>query len=252
MTATPEQITASKAAYDAAQTAQQVAKKIVDDLKAAHAGTVSAYETAKALCDALKPATQVAVAKLKRAEADVTLARAEWHALAPAEAKAENSQKKGFGNAALLVAVKALLADKPDGATNQSIYDGLMAAGVTMAGADPRGNLNSYLSRWGAAGALLDKGSGKWGMPTAAPSFLGVPAVPDAAAPSFLSNPPVSGENVSIVGDILGKDFPGVEPLNEAGFTTKDELAGKTQEDLVAIPGIGAKTAEKILAALAA
>jgi DNA uptake protein ComE-like DNA-binding protein len=51
--------------------------------------------------------------------------------------------------------------------------------------------------------------------------------------------------------DVLGEDFPGVEALTEAGITTRTELAGATKESLVAIPGIGAKTADKILAALA-
>jgi hypothetical protein len=46
----------------------------------------------------------------------------------------------------------------------QDIYDGLVAAGVEMAGADPRSNLTSYLSRWGTAGSLVDKGTGKWGV----------------------------------------------------------------------------------------
>jgi hypothetical protein len=268
MTVSPEQVAAAKANYEKAVAAQQAAKAIVDNLKATSADTVIAYEKAKAAYDALKPNQQLAKAKLDRANADVTIARTELQALDP---KAFPSTK-GAGNSVLLGHVKAYLADKPEGATNQDIYDGLVAAGVEMAGADPRANLTSYLSRWGSAGSLVDKGTGKWGVAPAAPGFLTPPAAeappaPPAEAPGFLA-PPVAApeapaapaeapgflappaEGTPAVTDALGEDFPGVEALADAGITTRSGLAGKTAADLVAIPGIGAKTAEKILAAV--
>lgn len=182
-------------------------------------------------------------------------------------AAAENAAKKGTGNAALLVHVNAFLADKPNGASNAEIYDGLVSAGVEMAGADPRSNLNSYLARWGTAGALESKGVGVWAAksvtPAAPPSFLvsdsngnaahidtgpngTLVTDPDTNAPSFLGTPveqPVS--------DTLTEDFPGYEPLKDAGYTTRASLTGATEDSLMQIAGIGKATAGKIVAAFA-
>lgn len=280
----PEQIAAAKAVYDGALTAQQAAKAIIDSLKASSADTVITYERAKAAFDALKPSQALAAAKLKRAEADVTIARAEWQAIAPKEAAAENAGKKGTVNKELLTHVTAFLATKTDGATNQEIFDALLSAGVEMAGEKARENLNSYLSRWASAGSLVSNGAGKYGVvppsflvapiettqsftpmpslitpsepvtPTPVPAFAApIPPVEPVVAPSFLAPvEPTTPVEPAVVSDVLGDDFPGAEALAEAGLNTRESLTGKTAADLVAIPGIGAKTADKILAALAA
>lgn len=260
MTITLEQIAAAKLAYEQAQEAHKVAAKLVTDLVTSHASTVKAYQDAKAAHDALRPATEIAKAKLKMAEGAVTVTRAEYQAVAPKEVAAENAAKKGTGNAALLTAVNTFLAGK-ESATNAEIYDGLVSAGVEMAGADPRSNLNSYLARWGTAGALESKGVGVWAAKTitpaapqtSAPSFLTPPSEPtteqpQTTAPAFLA----PSTEQAPASDDLPTDFPMVEALKEAGYTTKASLSGKTVEELVQIPGIGAKSAEKIVAALAA
>ena len=234
MIVTPEQIAAAKATYEGAMTAVQAAKAIVDNLKATSADTVISYERAKAAYDALKPNQVVAKARLARAKADVTIARAEYQAVDPKEVAADNASRKGTPNKELLTHVQAFLSTKPKGATNQEIFDGLLSAGTEMAGDNARANLNSYLSRWASAGSLISKGPGSWGaVPTVPPTFLTpealvqqappfVPAVPFAVtapvepAPSFLA--PV--QVVMASDEILGEDFPGVEPLTEAGLTS--------------------------------
>ena len=201
-------------------------------IAAAHAAKVEAI----AVIAKAKPS-------IMRAEAAVSFAKANLMEFGPI------ANTKGTSNGALLAAVTAFLATRPDGATNQEVFDSLLSSGVEMAGADPRANMNSYLSRWASAGSLVSKGTGKWGAVTVAapPSFLAAPpAVVEQVAPGFLTNP-----DEQVVYDILGEDFPGVEALAEAGITTLASLAGSTKESLVAIPGIGAKTADKILAALA-
>lgn len=282
MTVTPEQIAQAKATYEQALEVEKAAGKIVGDLAASTAETVRIYHEAKAAFDALKPSQQLAKAKLDRAAADVKIARAEYQALAPKEVAAENAARKGTGNKELLGHVTAFLATKPDGATNTEIYDALLSAGVEMAGADPRANLTSYLSRWGSAGSIVSKGTGKWGVgapvapvapapsfvpvappapPIEQPAFVPAPVAPVELQPAFVPAPPaeqpVAPSFVPVAPAptepvVLTADFPGFEPLTAAGFTTLASLAGKTAEELTAIPGIGAKTADKILAALAA
>lgn len=241
----------AKAAYEAAQTARDAAKKKLEDLKAGHEGVVKAFKDAKAAYDALSPATTVAKAELQKADADVTLTRAAYAALAPKEVAAE-SKAKGAGNAALLAAVVKVLADKPEGLSNDQIFDAVKAQGLELAGAKPRDNFNAYLSRWGTAGQIVNLGVGKWGpvtaTPPAAPGFLTPPA--DANQP-VEQTPPAPGFLAPPASDDLTAEFPGFEPLRDAGYTTKASLAGKSAEDLTAIAGIGAKTAGRILEALA-
>lgn len=236
-TMTPEQ---AKAAYEAAKQVEANAKQAYDSIKASQEPTVKAYEAAKQTYDNLKPAMQLAKAQVQKAAADVTITFSIWKALAPKEAA--EVVKKGPGNGALLASVVAVLTGKPDGLTNDEIFTGLQAAGVAMAGENPRDNLNAYLSRWGAvkAGGLVSAGTGKWKLESAV-----------AAPPAFLNSAPSATEpDEDFPG--LGEDFPGYEPLKAAGITTKDALVGKTKDELTAIAGIGAKTADKILEALAA
>lgn len=62
-----------------------------------------------------------------------------------------------------------------------------------------------------------------------------------ATLPDFLGG--------GVVSD-LQPDFPGRAPLIEAGLNTWASLQGKTKADLVALPGIGDKTADAIIKAL--
>lgn len=50
----------------------------------------------------------------------------------------------------------------------------------------------------------------------------------------------------------LSEDFPGRELLEAAGIVTVEQLADKTRDELIALKGIGATTADRILAAIAA
>jgi DNA uptake protein ComE-like DNA-binding protein len=50
---------------------------------------------------------------------------------------------------------------------------------------------------------------------------------------------------------VLTEDFPGYPALVKAKLTTYASLEGKSREDLIAIPYVGDKTADEILAALA-
>lgn len=47
----------------------------------------------------------------------------------------------------------------------------------------------------------------------------------------------------------LPEDFPGRAALNEAGHRTRNDIAGFSEEELTAIPGIGPATAKKIVEA---
>lgn len=247
-----EQIVLAKANYEKAQEAQAAAKKAVEDLKASQDPVAKAYEQAKAAFNALRPALDRAKALLDRANAEVKIAQGDLKALDP---KALPTVEKGASNKAILEVVKKFLADKPNGATNQEIYDAVIAAGLELAGDKPRENFTSYLHRWGSAEALVSKGTGVWAVPGAAPpaGFLG--GTDQAAAGTTDSTPPAPPAEVpAFLGGTttpLTADFPGYEPLSAAGISTKEALAGKTMEDLTGISGIGEKTATKILEALA-
>lgn len=237
-----ELIAEKKAAYDAAQAAQAAAKKVLEDLKGSSKTVVKAFEQAKAAYDGLKPSLALAKAKVDRAVADEKIAHAEYKAVAPKEV----STNKGPSNKELLVAVQGILSGKAEGLTNQDIWDALT---TKPEGATARDNFNSYLSRWGSAGSLVNLGVGKWGynVPVSAPpSFLaptgGTEQPQGEAPPSFLTPATTA----------LTEDFPGYIPLTEAGFTTKESLAGKSVEALQQIKGIGAATAKKIAEALEA
>lgn len=266
---TEEMTIVAKAAYEKAKETEAAAKASYEALKASQEPVKKAYLEAKAAYDGLTPALNLAKAQVQKANADVTITRSEYAKLAPKEVAGE--KKQGTGNKGLLEAVSKILAANPDGLSNGEIFDALEKAGVEMAGEKARDNLNAYLSRWGQvkAGGIVSKGIGKWGVENAtavppAPAFLGgtdatppaavapvevtqapeAPPAPVAPVPDFLAAPAASTS--------LTADFPGFEPLAAAGITTKEALVGKTKDDLTAIAGIGAKTADKILEALAA
>lgn len=242
-----EQLIATKAAYDAAQEAQKQALSHLDEFNRAMVPFQEMYAKAKRQLDAGKSALALAKALLARADADVIIARAAYALVAPKADVTTTSGKGRFGNAKLLEAVLAALATKPEGMTNGDIFDAVMAAGVEMSGTNPRANFNAYLSRWGTAGRLISRGTGKWGVviPNAYQAFD--TAIPEAPVPSFLAPPPIEARPTFV----LDEQFPGYIPLTEAGFTSSGDLAGKTVEELQGIAGIGAKTATKILEALA-
>lgn len=250
---TEETIVLAKAAYENAKEAEAAAKANYESLKASQEPVAKAYEEAKRNYDGLKPALNLAKAQVQKASAETTIAFAQYKAVAPKEANA--AVTKGVGNAALLEAVTGILKVAPGGMTNGDIFDALQAAGVEMAGEKARANLNSYLSRWGAIGSngIHQVEKGKWGIgpapaaPVTPPPFLGNGDVPPPPPPSFIVGVDPGVETP------LTEDFPGYAPLTEAGFTTREQLADKTTvEALQEIPGIGAKTAQKILEALAA
>jgi hypothetical protein len=54
-----------------------------------------------------------------------------------------------------------------------------------------------------------------------------------------------------VAGDELPEDFPARAQLAEAGYTLRTQLAGLTDEELTAVPGVGPATAAKIREALA-
>ncbi len=120
------------------------------------------------------------------------------------------------------------------GAGHEMTVDEIHAAiGATTS----RDNLAAYLARWNKAGAVLKAEKvnrldpAKFYAPVAAPA---VPSVfGGVAAPAGFP-----------------EDFPGREALVEAGYTSPADLAGKTNEELLAIPGVGKATAGKILAAV--
>lgn len=256
MTLTNEQqIAAAQVAYEQAKEANELAKKNLETVKASGAGITAAYVAAKKAFDGLKPSLTVAKAQVQGSEAAVTLTRAALVALDPKAVP--SSPSKGTGNKELLGHVVSLLTGKPDGLENGAIFDGLLAAGVALAGEKARENLNSYLSRWGAveAGGIVSAGTGKWKLKVAGESAppAGLPAAAPAGLPAGL---PVTEAPAGLPAGLptstpLGEDFPGFIPLGEAGITTREQLAGKSEDDLKAIKGIGAGTATKILAALA-
>lgn len=256
MTLTNEQqIAAAQVAYAQAQEAEVLAKKNLEDLKASGEAVTKAFEAAKKVYDGFKPSLNVAKAQVQAANAQVTITRATLVALDPKAIPSTSG--KGTGNKELLGHVVSLLTGKPDGLENGAIFDGLLAAGVALAGEKARENLNSYLSRWGAveAGGVVSAGTGKWKLKVAGESAppAGLPAAAPAGLPAGL---PVTEAPAGLPAGLptstpLGEDFPGFIPLGEAGITTREQLAGKSEDDLKAIKGIGAGTATKILAALA-
>ena len=71
-----------------------------------------------------------------------------------------------------------------------------------------------------------------------APVVLEQPIVPDFLAPEPKVEEPVSD---------LPEDFPGRDDLIKGGFPTWESVVGLTRDELIAVKGIGPKTADAIL-----
>lgn len=215
-----------------AKAALAAAESNLTSTKNSIAAATAAKIAAQKIIDAAKPSIMLA-------EAQVTIAKA--HLLQFGALPKEEGDKVSFDD------VMKVLRGAESQMTGEDIAAKLAEGGVHT----NIKNLKTYLSRWTAAGAILKGEKNNPLEPArfyAPPVPMGVPAAaPPAAAPSFIPTPSAPPADP----DVLGEDFPGVEALAEAGVTTKAALVGKTAADLVLIPGIGSKTADKILAALA-
>jgi N utilization substance protein A len=69
------------------------------------------------------------------------------------------------------------------------------------------------------------------------------------AAPAETEAAPAETEAAALPYELTGIGEKTVRKLVDAGFATREALAGSTIEDISQVPGIGEKTAEKILAA---
>ena len=219
-----------QAAYESAIATHADAQQKLADLKSSSATIIKALADAKAAYAGFKPSLTVAKAQLDKAAADVTITRAAWFAVAPNE----SINKKA--NTDLLDAVTAFLAGKYDGVSTGDIF---ASVGHLIGGENPRAGFTAYLSRWGTSGKLVNVRKGVWALPAGTVDQAFAPWVPVITP----TNP---------VDDNLPADFPGLYPLQAAGFHTKFSLSGKTLDDLKAIAGIGSATAVKILEALSA
>lgn len=228
-TETPSFLAAPVDPREQAKAALVAAEAKLAEVKASISQATTMKAAVQAVIDAAKPSIMMA-------EAGVMVAKAGLLTFGPIPVEA--------GDTVSFDDVIAILRGAESQMTGEDIAAKLAEAGIH---ANIK-NLKTYLSRWTVAGAIL-KGEKNnrleparfYAPPVPMGATVEAPAAP--AAPSFLATP--------VDADALGEDFPGVEALAEAGVTTKAALAGKTAADLVAIPGIGAKTADKILAALA-
>lgn len=251
----------AQAVYEKAQEAQRIARKNLDDQNAALADWKAKFEEAKKVLDASKPALQILKAQLQKADADVTIARAELAKLAP-EAVASG---KGASQSDLCAAVVRVLAASPSPLTNEALFARLQAEGVEMAGDKARQNLTAYIARWAKVpGAdIVSAGRGLWTVKSnqpPVPAFLAPAEEPKPEVPAFLAPGPAAEPAVTeepadeVEGpegySMLPEGFPGRDALTEAGYVSRESLEGKTHDQIRRIKGVGAQTARDILAAL--
>lgn len=258
-------IIAAEAAYNKALEGQRIARLNVEELNASLSDWRKKFKEAKAVLDKAKPALAILKAQVKKADADVTLARAELAKVAPEKVASGGNAEHGKVREAVIAMLRAAGSMSAD-----AIFAKLQEQGIEMAGTNPRSNLNAYISRWSKVPELgiVNVDRGVWGInqlvAPAVPSFLAPEQKPEV--PSFLApEAPVVDEPVTeqqttrdpevleIPADaatVLPEQFPGYEALVEAGYTTLESLTGKTHDQLRRIKGVGAGTAREILAAL--
>lgn len=218
-------------ALDVALVALASAKKSVEAAQ-------EAKRAAQCIIDSAKPT-------IMRAEANVSIARANLLDFGPIPAVARNADDPSI----LDLVVKALR-ESPSQMTIDEIL-------TTIGPVTNRDNLAAYLSRWSKTGCVI-KGEKNSRLE---PARFYAPPVTNGVVPSFLGGtppfqPPVSPvETPSFLGGTppapagFSENFPGREPLIEAGYTSPADLP-RTTEELQQVKGVGKATAKAILEAL--
>lgn len=225
----PQPAPTKEQAREVAQKAVEAAQQALTDVKKSIEEAQKAKAAAQVIIDKAKPSIQRAEARVMLAKADL----AEFGAL---------PKEKTEDNPSILEAVKKVLGESPKQMTTLEISEALKADGVD----NNPDNLNAYLTRWAKTGVIVKaEKANKF-----EPARYYMPPVPNGV-PGFLAAPGAQTPPPQAPADTeFPEDFPGRVPLMEAGITSPADLAGKTEADLLAIPGIGKGTAGKILAAV--